>query len=309
MVAGLKPKTILRYNAVLARLKTMALRDGIPWPPSYERMVGLMADLMEQQTRQSVRPQSTLRTISAAVGHLYSGPGQLNPAESPHLVLLRRGITRQRTKRMAQAGGVVEAHMLVPLLRGPWADNDSVPLKQLRAKLIALLCFVAMYRPSDAVIPQLKHVRFGADGSSMRICLLGYKTDIEANGDEHVIYSCSVPELCPVRAAQCFIKRTRQLRADRENSYLLLQLNAPYGPLTSATVSQILKYVIEQAGYDSSIYTPRTFRRGGATAGVAAGINPDQVMKLGRWKTPEVFYNHYVRGSVPPTYTNTVLGQ
>lgn len=308
MLFGLKKATVSRYNAILGRLRAMATDSGSPWPPTHDQMVMLMATLMEQQTRTSARPQSILRTISAAVGHLYAGPGQLNPANSPQLALLRRGINRQRTTRMTQTGGVVEAHMLVPLFRGPWANNDSITLRELRAKLTALLCFVAMYRPSDAVLPRLKHVRLAPDDSAMRICLLGYKTDLDANGVEHVIHASSDPALCPVRAARAFIKRTAHLRRNGADSFLLLRLDKPSEPLVSSTVSNILRFVIQEAGYDPKLWTPRTFRRGGATAAIAANQNPDQVMKLGRWKTPEVFYGHYVRGAVPPEYTDAVLG-
>ena len=40
--------------------------------------------------------------------------------------------------------------------------------------------------------------------------------------------------------------------------------------------------------------TARSFSKTGASTAINKGVDPDLVMKLGRWKSPEVFFKHYV---------------
>ena len=45
----------------------------------------------------------------------------------------------------------------------------------------------------------------------------------------------------------------------------------------------------------------------GATVAVSQGGIPETVMKVGRWKTKEVFRNHYAYGKVPVDFTTNLL--
>ena len=40
--------------------------------------------------------------------------------------------------------------------------------------------------------------------------------------------------------------------------------------------------------------TARSFRKTGASTAINKGMDPDLIMKLGRWKSVDVFYKHYV---------------
>ena len=43
------------------------------------------------------------------------------------------------------------------------------------------------------------------------------------------------------------------------------------------------------------------------TVGVDNDIDPNVVMQIGRWKTREVFYDHYVHSKVPRNFSSTLL--
>ena len=56
-------------------------------------------------------------------------------------------------------------------------------------------------------------------------------------------------------------------------------------------------------------FTAKSFRRTEATIAMSQGILPETVMKLGRWKTKEVFLNHCVYGQVPSGFTTSLLSK
>ena len=63
------------------------------------------------------------------------------------------------------------------------------------------------------------------------------------------------------------------------------------------------------AGLGDQGFTAKSFRPTGATIAVSQGILPETVMKIGRWKTKEVFLNHYVYGQVPSGFTTNLLSK
>ena len=53
-----------------------------------------------------------------------------------------------------------------------------------------------------------------------------------------------------------------------------------------------MKTTLMKAGINET--TARSFRKTGASTAINKGAEPDLVMKLGRWKSVDVFYKHYV---------------
>ena len=43
-------------------------------------------------------------------------------------------------------------------------------------------------------------------------------------------------------------------------------------------------------------------------SGIEQGIDPYQLMKIGRWKSADVFFNHYVASRPPASVTDRILG-
>jgi len=69
-----------------------------------------------------------------------------------------------------------------------------------------------------------------------------------------------------------------------------------------------LKEVIKAVGMDPSIITARSFRSGGATSGIEHGADAAQLMKVGRWKTTDVFFGNYVAVQPHQDTTDRMLG-
>ena len=80
----------------------------------------------------------------------------------------------------------------------------------------------------------------------------------------------------------------------------------PYNALSSQSVRNILNESIELVGLPRNTYSAKCFRPTGATAAVAAGVDPETVMKIGRWKTTSVFFEHYVHSRTPKDLTDNI---
>ena len=65
----------------------------------------------------------------------------------------------------------------------------------------------------------------------------------------------------------------------------------------------MLEEGIHLAGLGGKGFSAKSFHPTGATAAVNMDVEPDKVRRLGRWKTQEVFYYHYVQNKMPSNYT------
>ena len=86
---------------------------------------------------------------------------------------------------------------------------------------------------------------------------------------------------------------------------MFISLKKPHQGLTVQSISNILTGSITSAGLKG---TAKDFRPTGATSAMQAGIPEVAVMKVGRWRSADVFREHYVHYKASQDYTNKVLG-
>jgi hypothetical protein len=127
--------------------------------------------------------------------------------------------------------------------------------------------------------------------------LLGFKTDGAAKGETFRINGCSVPKVCPVRTLHSYLLHRGTSR-----------ITDSVFKVGAQRISRILASVLKKAGLDTDIFTARCFRSGGATSGIEAGVDPYVLMKIGRWKSADVFFNHYVAARPQHSVTDKILG-
>lgn len=108
----------------------------------------------------------------------------------------------------------------------------------------------------------------------------------------------------PVDALKVYIDRTRHLAPS--SGPLFLSLNKPYSSIKAETVSKVLSEAISLAGLGGKGFTAKCFRPTAANVAIQTGCNPETAMYTGRWKTKEVFFNHYVYPLAPRGYTDGV---
>jgi integrase len=289
---GLRPATIKHYNAYWKRFKAFCEKNGDTALPANERT---LVDFICEITTNLSRPGGTVNEVFAAIRQAHLAANHPDPTSSHLLKLFRSGIINTRTKRAQKKATPVETEPLCNLFRR-WPDNDLLPLIQLRKKALALCAFIGMMRPGEPALMEKSKIQFAEDLEWMDVCYLGFKTDGQANGETSRIWNSSEKKLCPVRALYDYIQRVNEPEEDKIFT------------IGYQRIANILKEVIKEAGMDSKVITARSFRSGGATSGIKNGVNPDQLMKTGRWKTPAIFYDNYVAARPDSDTTDRMLG-
>ena len=307
--------TLRSYNIVLSKLYEFCCENEHEFPPV--QCAGV-ADFMCHIARGSQRPQSILRTASAAIGHLYKARELDNLVQRDTIQRLITALVKGGTESPMTRSKVMPVKNFHDLFNS-WPDNDSLSIKQLRIKAITLLALTLMLRPSDIApnsvvyndatgrcerqVFTLENLDFQDD--ILKVTFFGIKNDLQRKGFEVTLPRSNVLKLDPVRALQDYIDKTKSQRGG--SGPVFLTLRPPYSAIDSSTVSRILEEAIALAGLSNAEFTAKSFRPTGATTAISNDINPEIVRKVGRWKNQEVFFSHYVHSVTPSDFTDKLI--
>lgn len=256
----------------------------------------IIAEFMCAKAETSDRPESMLTSILAALTCFNSGP------LPKYLHNLKQALIRECTKKSKGRTPVMTIKPFITLFE-QWGENVSLNLKRLRQKCITLLALSAMCRPSDLIFKRNECV-FNTDGT-VTLTFFGIKNDKDRQGFE-VRIQPSFNTLCdPVKCLENYVERTRHM-TDPDGP-LFLSIRPPHVGIGVSAISDDLRNSIEQAGLDTKIFTPRSFRPTGATASVTCGNDPEVTRQIGRWKTQSVFYDRYVYPVPEKGFTDKIL--
>jgi len=312
---SLAPSTMKLYNAMVQKLYIFCVFNCYSFPPIDTCVIsGFLCELADS----SAKPKSLLNNATAAMSCLYETLDLYDISKHRDIMRLKMSLIKSGTSQPMKKSVIMPVENFKELFL-QWPVNNKLSIKQIRLKAITLLALVAMLRPSD-IAPKsvifdprdLKcynnvlltdNVIFRSDGS-LSMVLHGIKNDTSRTGFEIDIPSHSDPQLDPVDALKVYIEKTEKWRANKE---LFIQLQAPYKPITAATVGNILEEAITLAGLSTDIFSAKSFRPTGATVAINEGHDPRNVMKMGRWKTQSVFYEHYVHSRIPVSFTDDIL--
>ena len=92
---------------------------------------------------------------------------------------------------------------------------------------------------------------------------------------------------------ELWLARRRQLGIDESRALFCHDDGSSF---TVDQVRDMVKAVMQAAGYDPALYGAHSLRIGGATAALAAGVSPAQIRLMGRWSSD--VYEIYCRMSV-----------
>jgi integrase len=291
--------TLNGYNGMLQRFQNFCSKHGYVYFPATSATIAHFFRVISQNTQ---RPGTVLLTASAAIGAMYRGSTHSNPAQSDLLTLLKQAIVATGTKRPRKSTPVFPIEKLMAYLI-TLGGNDDMTIDNVRAKAICLLALVGLYRPSDLEVLRMEHLQFTDAG--VNVANFGGKTDKSRDGIPTTITRASDPRLCPVLALRAYLNRTTATRASIPDQPVFVYLDRKKpGALGNQRIAKILGNALKEAGIDDT--TAKSFRKTGASKLINAGVHSDMVMKLGRWKSPDVFYKHYVDWA-GADLTNTLL--
>ena len=267
----------------------------------------LIINFLLYKAKGSDRPDSLLRTIVAALKHFCSAKfDDYNPFDT-YMNRLLLALVKTETKRPLQRTKIMPVEPFVALFR-TWADNDNLSIKKLRQKTVALIALTALCRPSDLApkaIFKRSQISENADGS-LTVNFFGIKNDRNMQGFEIRIQKSSDNKVDPVDCLLTYLTRTDHLTTPDGPVFLPISGSPPLKQVDSSTIASDLRDIIRLAGLPSH-FTPRCFRPTGATVAVHEGGNDRDIRQLGRWKTEEVFYQHYVYPNSKTNITDSIL--
>jgi len=278
-------------------------------------LVGFLCKLSDS----SDRPQSQLKCALAAMSHLFQAYDIPDVSSTVPVRHMMSALVKSGTVKGRQRSRVLPIKPITDLFES-WPDNMCLDIKRLRLKCLTLLALTMMLRPSDVapkaqlfnidskessqVVLSTSDIKF-EDNGSVNIFLHGTKNDTDRAGFQVVVPQASDVKLDPVGTLRMYIEKTKTVRPP--NGALFLPLRPPYKAISHSTVASVLNEAIRLAGLDTTQFKAKDFRPTGATVQVANGFDPNVVMKMGRWKTSSVFFEHYVHSKPPKNYTDDLL--
>jgi hypothetical protein len=318
MVLCIADSTLRSYNRMLRKFYGFCQSRDAVFPPVD---TALVADFICLLGQSSDRPESVIHTFTSMCSMLYSVYDVDNPCDNFLLKKLTTGVIKSGTTKPMCRSKVMPIQPFCSLFES-WRDNDQLTIKDLRLKCIALLSLTCMLRPSD-IAPQAvsynhitksinnvpfstDQVVFHADGSAS-ITFLGIKNDLDRRGFEVHLPAGSNPKTDPISCLKVYIDRSDRHRSS-EIRDVFLTLSPPFRGISSATVGVILNEAIQLAGLGGCGYSAKHFRSTGGTVAIDSGCDPEIAKSIGRWKSSEVFYKHYVHSKPPTSYVDSILG-
>lgn len=290
--------------------------QNVPFPPPNTSVVaGFLCSIADR----SEAPRSQLKIAGAALGHVYKSYGIFNVINNEHVQLLITSLIKSATNKPMAKSLVMPVQPFRDMFLG-WPSNDLLSIKNLRLKTITLLALTLMLRPSD-IAP--KAVHFDAqtlqqkswlfttdnitflDSGEAKIIFHGIKNDTSRSGFDVILQPVQERQLDPVQTLHDYISRTHDIRPQEKPVFLAL--TPPHGAITAKTVAGIMNTAIDLAGLSGQGFSAKCFRPTGATIAVETGCDPEVAMRLGRWKTRSVFFDHYVHSKPPDTFSANIL--
>ena len=243
-----------------------------------------------------------------------------SPADHPDICRLTSALTKSATVKPAVRTSIMPLRPFYDLFCS-WKDNQDLMLDMLRLKAVTLMAITFMARPSDLApmgvlfdpttlsvknqVFSTNNIKFNTDGS-MCVRFFGTKNDSTRTGFEVNVPKAKDSKVDPVDCVKVYIERTSNNRPIND-SPLFISLRTPYQAINSSTIARTLGKAIDLAGLDTSCFTAKNFRPSATTAAVNSQVSAETAMQLGRWKTKEVFLNHYVYPKAPEDYTQNMV--
>lgn len=276
---------------------------GSSWDTATEADVAAFVDKV---TAKTARPEATINGVLAAILALFEGSGVRAPVHHPLLARLKKGFIVLRTTRGVEHRPPVPVERVVEWIK-TLPPNARLSTELLRLKLIALSAILLIARPSDLarlVRPDLRT----APKDHVPLAMLAFKNDYHRTGWQGKMFRASDPSLDWRECCAQWLARTTAWVGGKKNALLFLALNAPHGELSADRISNLLTEVSEKSGLDPKIFTGGTFRPGAVQAFLEADVEPDRIMHIGRWKSEDVWREHYARRGMKAGDADRVLG-
>ena len=298
----LAKSSIEQYNNYLGQFQDFCLNSVGTFPPPQDLISATIAEFLVYKSELSERPESMLKTISAAISNYYLSCFQFNPF-TVELKNLMKSLIRCETTRPSGRTKIMPIEPIIKLFES-WGPNNCLDIARLRKKCICLLALSCMARPSDFA-PEAgfkrNQISFNADGSAT-ILFFGVKNDASRTGFETRVEADKNVLRDPVSCLKAYFARTNPT-----DDSVFVTITKPETGLSAARIAQIMKAGISDSGLPTNKFSARSYRPSSATAAILSGCNPETTRLRGRWKENTTFQNRYVYPISVENITENIL--
>ncbi|KAM4696264.1 integrase/recombinase xerD homolog [Rhinophrynus dorsalis] len=230
----------------------------------------------------------TINTYRSAISAGHVPSGGIPVGQSVVVCRLMRGIRFSRPPQ-SRYQSLWDVNDVLRFLEN-WPPNNLLSLKQLSAKLTMLLCLVSFKRVSDVKALDILSRSFTSQGVQFRVSRRT-KTSIQT-----VSYPSfpTHPQLCVVRCLQEYELRTAILRRPA-CPQLLISFRSPHLPVSAATLARWVRWVMQLAGIDVSLFGAHSTRGAMASMAVRAGGRLEDILRAADWSKESTFKNFYCK--------------
>ena len=226
----------------------------------------------------------TIKVYLAGIRLEHLERGLHDPTDDKLLQLLCTGIKRsQGTTSRTRLPITID---LLRSLKTQLRNDSSYSLLEKRLLWSAFtLAFYGFLRASEFTSSSLQWLDVQFSATTVAIDLRQSKTDPFRRGHTITIQATST-STCPVRAINCFA----ELSTLRSGS---VYYGGRFTPLSRDHLTEVLRHLLQQAGYQQCLYSSHSFRIGAATTAAAAGLPAWLIKSLGRWSSDA--YQTYIQ--------------
>ena len=264
--------TLRAYTADWADFEAYCKEAGLECLPAAPATVAnYLAD------RAETFKTATLTRHLTAIGAVHTEAGLQNPAHASIVRLTMAGIKRTNgTRQTAKAPFKVED------LRRLMAMDVFHGLTGLRDRALLLLGFAAALRRAELASVRAEDLTFGGAGAVL--LLPRSKGDQEGQGAEIALPYGTNPSLCPVRALLSWMNAAR-IQSGPIFQAIDLRGHLSGKAISPRTVAEIVKRYAARLGYDESLFSGHSLRRGFATEASRSGASLPAIMHHTRHKS------------------------
>ena len=296
---AIAPSTRRTYSAGIRHFKAFCARYGLASLPASELTIRFFC------TEQSaIVSYSTISVYVPAIHMFHLDNGFADPtAGSVQLSLLLQGIKRAWAPSV-QSRKPITTDML-SLLKSTLKSQDLPRSHYLLYWAAFTVAFYGFLRVGEYTAPS----RCSTNGRTLRVQQVRVsKTSISIGLPSSKTCQFSLPapiHMGATASSTCPVSTMRR--------FLKCRISSPSAPLftfpddsflTPRQVSNMLKKILQQAGFDPALYSSHSVRIGAATSAAASGLPDHLVQKLGRWTSNA--YKSYIRPQPGLLHASTV---
>jgi hypothetical protein len=290
---SLAESTLRQYQSVYHYWKNFCSENGLQeYPASVEHVSSCIAIVASK-----TRSVATVESLSSAIAYEHRKRFLPSPTLHETFRLLIRSIKRNFAVDRKTAEPITRElmdNLIDYLFQEKHGVNGTLAtLSTWRTVWRVMMEYHTLARFSDVAPLKAADLRFFVTPKlHLRVTFRGGKTDIFKEGSERIVSSnLDNPKYCPVRITQLYLAflgenysgtlLPRCLGGAKQGK----QRPDPARSLSRTTAIEDFRDLLTILGYDASLYTEHSGRRGGATTAANLGMPTDDLQRLGGWRS------------------------